>query len=105
MAVGPLWDPVAVRIAFSAGVGARLPLRIGGKVSPMSRRAHRSGVHREGAGPGHGHDRAVRGPRPRWKRRAGEAESIEIVLITLRARRWMHPMCSRSLAAGWRTRR
>lgn len=34
--VGPLWDPVAVRIAFSAGVGARLQLRIGGKISPMS---------------------------------------------------------------------
>lgn len=36
VAVGPLWDPIAVRIAFSAGVGARLALRIGGKVSPMS---------------------------------------------------------------------
>lgn len=35
-ALGPLWDPVAVRIAFEAGVGARLNLRIGGKVSPMS---------------------------------------------------------------------
>ena len=30
-ALGPLWDPVAVRIAFDAGVGARLPLRLGGK--------------------------------------------------------------------------
>jgi len=35
-ALGPLWDPGAVRIAFDAGVGARLPLRLGGKVSPMS---------------------------------------------------------------------
>lgn len=35
-ALGPLWDPVAVRIASEAGIGARLPLRIGGKVSPMS---------------------------------------------------------------------
>jgi microcystin degradation protein MlrC len=35
-AVGPLWDPVAVRIAFDAGVGARLKLRVGGKVGPMS---------------------------------------------------------------------
>ena len=34
--LGPLWDPVAVRIAFDAGVGAKLPLRIGGKISPMS---------------------------------------------------------------------
>ncbi len=35
-ALGPLWDPVAVRIAFDAGVGARLMLRIGGKISPLS---------------------------------------------------------------------
>jgi microcystin degradation protein MlrC len=35
-ALGPLWDPQAVRIAFDAGVGARLPLRIGGKVGPLS---------------------------------------------------------------------
>lgn len=35
-ALGPLWDPQAVRIAFEAGVGARLPLRIGGKTSPLS---------------------------------------------------------------------
>lgn len=35
-ALGPLWDPMAVRIAFDAGVGARLPLRIGGKTGPLS---------------------------------------------------------------------
>lgn len=34
--VGPLWDPIAVRIAFDAGVGAKLPLRIGGKIGPLS---------------------------------------------------------------------
>lgn len=36
VALGPLWDPVAVRIAFDAGLGATLALRVGGKVSPMS---------------------------------------------------------------------
>ena len=36
VAMGPLWDPLAARCAFEAGVGARLSLRIGGKVSPMS---------------------------------------------------------------------
>ena len=36
MALGPLWDPLAVRIATEAGVGATLDLRIGGKVSPLS---------------------------------------------------------------------
>lgn len=35
-AVGPLWDPVAVRIAFDAGEGARLALRVGGKIGPLS---------------------------------------------------------------------
>jgi len=35
-ALGPLWDPVAVSIAFNAGEGARLPMRIGGKIGPMS---------------------------------------------------------------------
>ncbi|HMO48729.1 MAG TPA: M81 family metallopeptidase [Rubrivivax sp.] len=34
--VGPLWDPVAVRIAFEAGAGARLNLRVGGKIGPLS---------------------------------------------------------------------
>jgi microcystin degradation protein MlrC len=35
-ALGPLWDPIAVRIAFDAGIGARIALRIGGKTGPMS---------------------------------------------------------------------
>ena len=34
--IGPFWDPVAVRLCFDAGVGARLRLRIGGKVGPDS---------------------------------------------------------------------
>lgn len=35
-AIGPFWDPVAARVAVEAGEGARLHLRIGGKVSPLS---------------------------------------------------------------------
>ena len=35
-AIGPFWDPVAARIAADAGEGARVVLRVGGKVSPMS---------------------------------------------------------------------
>jgi microcystin degradation protein MlrC len=35
-ALGPLWDPIAVRIAFEAGEGATLAMRLGGKISPMS---------------------------------------------------------------------
>jgi len=36
VALGPLWDPIAVHIAFEAGVGATLPMRIGGKIGPLS---------------------------------------------------------------------
>jgi microcystin degradation protein MlrC len=35
-AVGMIWDPVAVDLAFTAGVGACLPMRIGGKISALS---------------------------------------------------------------------
>ena len=34
--VGMIWDPQAARIAADAGVGARMNLRIGGKVGPLS---------------------------------------------------------------------
>jgi microcystin degradation protein MlrC len=34
--IGPLWDPVSVSIAMQAGEGARIALRIGGKVAPVS---------------------------------------------------------------------
>lgn len=34
--IGPLWDPIAVKMAFLAGEGATLPMRIGGKISPLS---------------------------------------------------------------------
>src|SRR3546814_17503887 len=35
-ALGPFWDPVAVSLCFDVGVGATLPLRVGGKTGPMS---------------------------------------------------------------------
>ncbi len=34
--IGMIWDPMAVDFAFTAGVGATLPMRIGGKISPLS---------------------------------------------------------------------
>jgi microcystin degradation protein MlrC len=34
--LGPLWDPIAARVAFEAGIGARLNLRVGGKIGPLS---------------------------------------------------------------------
>jgi microcystin degradation protein MlrC len=35
-ALGPIWDPIAVRLCFDAGLGARFPLRFGGKTGPAS---------------------------------------------------------------------
>ncbi|MGB7302908.1 MAG: M81 family metallopeptidase [Burkholderiaceae bacterium] len=35
-AISPLWDPGAVAIAFDAGKGAQLDMRIGGKLGPAS---------------------------------------------------------------------
>jgi len=35
-AVGAMWDPAVVGLAFNAGQGARLALRLGGKVGPKS---------------------------------------------------------------------
>ena len=35
-AISPLWDPVAVQLAFDAGIGACLSIRIGGKLGPAS---------------------------------------------------------------------
>jgi len=35
-AIGPIWDPIAVRLCFDAGLGAVFPLRFGGKTGPES---------------------------------------------------------------------
>ena len=35
-AVGPIWDPIAVRLCFDADLGATFPLRFGGKIGPAS---------------------------------------------------------------------
>jgi len=34
--VGPIWDPIAVRLCFDAGLGATFALRFGGKIGPAS---------------------------------------------------------------------
>jgi microcystin degradation protein MlrC len=61
-ALGPLWDPIAVRFAFEAGVGAQLPLRVGGKTGPMSGVPVDADLDGEGAGAQHDHEVAV------WRR-------------------------------------
>jgi microcystin degradation protein MlrC len=35
-ALGPIWDPIAVRLCFDAGLHAQFPLRFGGKIGPAS---------------------------------------------------------------------
>ena len=45
-AVGPIWDPVAVRLCFDAGRGASFPLRIRRQNRPDLRPADRR--HRDG---------------------------------------------------------
>jgi microcystin degradation protein MlrC len=83
-ALGPMWDPVAVRIAFDAGVGARLAMRIGGKISPLSGdpldlectvKALKHGLVMGGLSGT---------PTPMGDCALVEANGIEIVLITLR---------------------
>ncbi len=34
--LGPIWDPIAVRICFDAGLGAKINLRFGGKIAVTS---------------------------------------------------------------------
>jgi microcystin degradation protein MlrC len=36
VALGPLWDPIAAGVCAEAGLGATLPLRLGGKSGPVS---------------------------------------------------------------------
>ena len=31
-----IWDPIAAQVAISGGVGAKLDIRLGGKMGPMS---------------------------------------------------------------------
>ncbi|MCC7281378.1 MAG: M81 family metallopeptidase [Acetobacteraceae bacterium] len=35
-ALAPIWDPMAVRLCFDAGLNAEFPLRFGGKIAPTS---------------------------------------------------------------------
>jgi microcystin degradation protein MlrC len=55
-AISPLWDPGAVEIAFNAGIGASVDIRIGGKLgpasgSPLDVKANVMGLKREATQP------------------------------------------------------
>ena len=84
-ALGPLWDPVAARIAFDAGAGANLMLRIGGKVSaasgdPIDAQCKVKAVFKDMVMTGLSNTKA-----PLGDCALVETGGIEIVLITTRA--------------------
>lgn len=83
-AIGPLWDPVAVRIAFEAGVGARLPLRIGGKIGPLSGQPLDLDCTVKALDPDMVMTGLANAPMPLGDCALVEAGGIDIVLITLR---------------------
>ncbi len=83
-ALGPLWDPIAVRIAFEAGQGARLAMRLGGKISPLSGdpidlMCTVKALHADMVMTG-----LANAPTPLGDCALLESDGIEIVLITLR---------------------
>ncbi len=83
-AIGPVWDPVAVRIASDAGVGAHLMLRIGGKIGPLSG----DPLDLECQVKALQHDLVMTGlagaPTPMGDCALLEVKGIQIVLVTLR---------------------
>src|SRR6476661_10400615 len=83
-AVGPIWDPMAVRVAFDAGEGARLALRIGGKISPLSGEPLDLQVTVKKLVRDHIQTGLSNTPTPMGDCALVEASGIEILLVTLR---------------------
>jgi microcystin degradation protein MlrC len=83
-ALGPMWDPIAVRIASDAGVGARLMLRIGGKISPLSGDPMDLMCTVKALEPDLIQTGLSNTPTPMGGCALVEAEGIEILLVTLR---------------------
>ncbi len=86
-AIGMFWDPMAVRIAFEAGVGAELDLRLGGKLGPLSGppldlRARVIGLARDASVAFGGRDKLMA---PVGDMAAFEVDGIAIVCNTLRS--------------------
>ncbi|HZS81765.1 MAG TPA: M81 family metallopeptidase [Stellaceae bacterium] len=86
-AIGMFWDPMAVRLAFEAGEGATLDLRLGGKLGPLSGppldlRAKVTGLRRDASVTFGGRDKIAL---PVGDMAAFEAAGIAIVCNTLRS--------------------
>lgn len=83
-AVGPVWDPLAARIAFDAGEGAKLSLRIGGKISPLSGEPLDLQVTVQKLVRNHLQTGLANTPTPMGDTALVEADGIAILLVTLR---------------------
>lgn len=99
VALSPLWDPGATALAFDAGVGARLAMRLGGKLGPASGtpldlEVQVRALVPEGRQP-FGGTRAPLG-RMAWLRAGGPADdrAIDIVVNDHRTQSF-HPDCFR----------
>jgi microcystin degradation protein MlrC len=84
VAIGPFWDPVAARMAIEAGEGARLMLRIGGKVSPLSGDPIDLECTVKAVRLEHWQTAALEHPRRDGRQRLVEANGVEILLSSLR---------------------
>jgi microcystin degradation protein MlrC len=99
IALSPLWDPVATGLAFDAGVGATLDMRIGGKLgpgsgAPIDARVEVKGLTPDGWQP-FGGTMAPLG-RLAWLRIGGpgDATAIDVVVNDYRIQSF-HPDCFR----------
>ena len=83
-AIGGFWDPVLARLCADAGLGARLPVRLGGKLSPASGRP--LDFVAKVAGVAEAHDQDAFGSRDAlglsvWLR----ADGIDVVVTSVRS--------------------
>jgi microcystin degradation protein MlrC len=84
VAIGALWDPQAVALCIEAGVGARFPLRVGGKTGPGSGQPVDLMATVRAASEAHS-QRGLSGERVPLDRAAWiEADGIDLVLVSRR---------------------
>jgi microcystin degradation protein MlrC len=83
VAIGGIWDPQAVDLCFAAGVGAELPLRIGGKTGRHSGQPVDLQVRVRALAPDHS-QKALIGRAPLGRSVWVSAGSCDLLLVTTR---------------------